>query len=247
MRFLIGFVLPMLLWGCQKSPSQQEAPATQNDSVRVVRTKHANGKIKAEIPYRDKKKHGLSRSFDDQGHPLLELPYVNDKRHGQSKRYYAGGKRLYQTTEYQDDKMHGWQRRYREDGKIMSEARYENDFACTDLREYHTDHSLKTNYPKIVIKTIDQLETRGRYVVEVSVSQRVRKVKFYLGKLTATGCMSDQLEHIRLDETRQTGILVYDLVPGQFLMEEINIVAAVETPHGNTAILQKRYPLAINN
>jgi len=237
----------VLLIGCtpDKKIKKDDGHEILADGTKIVRTKYSNGVIKAEVYYREGKKNGLSRSFDKNGKISLELPYLNDRRDGQSRRFYEGGKQLYQTTEYKDDKLHGWQVKFRENGDRMSEARYEYDFPCQDLIEYYKDNTKRKDFPKIIITPIDQLESRGTYHLEISMSEKVRKVKYYLGKLTKGACLSDDLYHILQDETRRVGRLTYNLPPGGFMMDELNIIAAVETVYGNTYITQRAYNLAI--
>ncbi len=238
---LSACVLPL-----EKKEGKSEE-AKKRDSVRVETAKHSNGKIKAEIPYAGKKKHCLAKTFDKDGNIMLELPYVFGKREGQSKKYYEGGKQLYQTTEYKNDLLHGMQVKYRENGDVMSEARFENDFSCLGLKEFYTDKTLKKEYPRLIITPIDKIQSQGVYKLNVSMSERVRKVKYYTGKLSPSGCLHDDLFSILLDEQKKAGVLEYNIPPGAFLMEEVNIIAAVETVLGNTYVVQRTYNLAIEN
>lgn len=239
-------LLAVLCSGCyfdMKKPEKKVA----NKGEKVQVSKYSNGKKKTEVPYKDGKRHGLTKSYDQAGNISLELPYVNDKREGQSKKYYEGGKQVFQTTEYKDDKMHGMQIKYRTNGKVMSEARFENGFPCTGLKQYLLDNTLKKKYPQIVVTPIDLLESTGTYVLEISMSEKVSSVKYYTGKLSATGCLNEDLYFVLLNEARKTGELRYNLPPGGFIMEELNIIAAVETLQGNTYITQRKYNLAIDN
>lgn len=240
-------LLLVLVIGCvpDKQKERDEKSEVLADGTKIIKSKYSNGVIKAEVPYQAGKKNGVSKSYDKSGNISLELPYVNDKREGQSKRFYEGGKQLYQTTEYKDDKMHGRQVKFRENGDRISEARYENDYPCLDLIEYYKDNTPRKDFPKIIITPIDQLESRGTYHLEISMSEKVRKVKYYLGKLTKSACLSGDLYQILQDETRRVGRLSYNLPPGGFMMDELNIIAAVETVYGNTYITQRPYNLAI--
>ena len=246
-----GLVLVILLisWSCsddKKTSKKKDDSTSLPDGTKIVRSTYSNGILKAEVLFRDGKKNGLSKSFDKSGKISLELPYVNNQRHGQSKKYYEGGKELYQTTEYKNDKIHGIQIKYRENGDVLSEARYEENQPCQELKEYYKDNSLKEDYPKIIVTPIDKLETQGAYYLEISMSEKVRKVKYYLGKLTRGGCLNEDLYHILQDESKRVGKLTYTMPPGGFMMEELNIIAAVETIYGNTYISQRSYNLAID-
>jgi len=245
MKYSVLFFVFLISCAPDKQIKKNESSEVLADGTKVVRSRYSNGITKAEVPYREGKKNGLSKSFDKNGKISLELPYLNDKREGQSRRFYEGGKQLYQTTEYKEDKMHGRQVKFRENGDRISEARYENDYPCLDLIEYYKDNTKRKDYPKIVVTPIDQLESRGTYHLEISMSEKVRKVKYYLGRLTKSACLSDDLYQILQDETRRVGRLTYNLPPGGFMMDELNIIAAVETVYGNTYITERAYNLAI--
>ncbi|HEX6891227.1 MAG TPA: hypothetical protein VF141_11040 [Chryseolinea sp.] len=239
-------LLTILCYGClfeKRKSDKKEDP--KGEKIQV--SKYPNGKKKAEVPYKDGKRNGMSRTYDSKGNITLELPYVNDKREGRSKKYYEGGKQAFQTTEYKNDKIHGMQVKYRQNGAVMSEARFENGFPCNGLKQYLTDNTLKQKYPQIVIRPIDMIESTGTYVLEISMSEKVGEVRYYTGKLSPSGCLTDNLYFVFLDQARKTGILKYDLQPGGFIMEELNIIAAVETLQGNTYITQRKYNLAIDN
>ena len=225
----------------------KEKKATMDDGSTVVSTKYPNGKKKAEATYKDGKRNGPSRSFDTDGNLSLELMYVDDKKDGQSSKFYQGGKQVYQTTEYKDNMLHGKRIKYRQNGNLMSEARFEKDFPCLGLKEYLLDNSLKKKYPKIVITPIDRLDTEGIYLLEIAMSEKVRSVKYYSGKLSSEGCLHGDLYSILRDDTRHTGQLKYFMSPGGFLMEELTIIAEVETIMGNSYVTERTYNLAIDN
>ncbi len=237
------------IFGCTPEKNKEEKGKNEKitpDGSKIIKSSYSNGKPKAEVVYKDGKKNGISKSYDKEGVLMLELPYVNDKKEGRSKKYYEGGKQVYQTTEYKENLKHGMQIKYRENGDLMSEARYEKDLPCQGIKEYYKDKTLKTDYPKINITPIDQLEKNGVYILETSISEKVREVKYYSGKLTG-GCIAQDLYNIFVDESTNKGRLRFDLPPGGFRMEEINIIAAVETIYGNTYITQRTYNLAIDN
>ncbi|MCW5910366.1 MAG: hypothetical protein KIT62_04795 [Cyclobacteriaceae bacterium] len=230
-----------------KKEAKQAGGSKTRDSIRVETAKHPNGKLKSEVPYAGKQKHGLAKTYDKEGNIMLELPYVWGKREGQSKRYYEGGKQVFQTTEYKDDLIHGMQVKYRENGDLMSESRFEKNFDCVGVKEYYTDKTLKKEYSKLIVTPVDRLQSQGVYTLMLSMSEKVRRVKYYTGKLTPSGCLHEDLYSVLLDEQNKTGKLTYNIPPGAFLMEELTIIAAVETIHGNTYVVQRTHNLAIQN
>lgn len=246
MKILFSVVILSLCLCCEPGKIK-ESKKEGTDSTKVVRSTYSNGKTKAEMPIKNGKKNGLSKSFDKNGNISLELPYVDNLREGKSKKYYEGGKQIYQTTEYKRDKMTGFQTKYRENGDVLSVARYENDLPCLDLKEYYKDNTLKNKYPKIKVTSIDRLDTEGVYLLKLSMSEKVRKVKYYTGKLSAGGCLNEDLYSVLLNESENTGQLSYHLAPGGFIMEELNIIAVAETIYGNSYIAQTKHNLAIDN
>jgi len=240
-----------ILFGC--GPAKEKEQASDSTAVRnskdgqTVRSYYDDGKTKSEVIYKNGRKNGMARTYTEDGSLVLELPYVNDKREGISKKYYTGGTVLAQTTEYKNDKMNGMQTKYRGNGKIMSEARYDNDLPCADLKEYLENGSLKKKYPTIEIKVQDNVAATGTYKLKVSLSERVRSVKFYRGQLPNSGCLTDDLYFLLIDPATKVGEIPYDVPPGESIKGDINIIAAFETLMGNTAIVQRKYHIAVSN
>jgi MORN repeat variant len=246
-RFIL---VALILLGCSKPEKKTidtgDETSTGPNGETIVRTKFPTGQVKQEVIFKDGVKNGVARTFDKDGSVILELPYVNNKREGVSKKYYAGGV-LAQSTEYKDDLMHGIQTRYRGNGNLMSEARYEFDFPCADLKEYLENKSLKKKYPAINVEIENKVKSTGIYLIRISLSERARNIKFYKGKLSATGCMFTGVEYVLKNETSNTGEISYYLPKGSFVSEELNIIATYETLMGNTMILQKKIKVAVNN
>jgi hypothetical protein len=61
--------------------------------------------------------------------------------------------------------------------------------------------------------------------------------KYLHGKLSPSGCLTDNLYFVFLINLAKRVVLRYDLQPGVYVMEELNIIAAVETLQGNTISL----------
>jgi hypothetical protein len=216
------------------------------DGTKTLRSYYRNKKIKSEATYRGNSREGLAKSYDEAGNLLLEINYVNDRREGLARRFYIGGA-VFQTTEYKNNVMHGKQFKFKSNGNPISEANFEKDYPCLGLKEYRDDKSLRTKYPEMVIKEINKIKSTGKYTLEVSMTGNVKKVKYYTGKLTASGCVSDNNSNVLLDEARHTGIISYHLMPREFMMEELNIVAVAETLNGNSYVCQKTFHVSIKN
>lgn len=229
------------LGGCELSSGKKKK---QDKADNVVRTYDKQKQLVSEVPIKDKKRHGLAKTYYANGKLNVEMPYVEDQREGTSKKYYESGL-LYQETDYKDDQTHGVQRKYEEKG-LMSEARYEEGNPCTGLVEYNNGKE-RTDYPTLVIRPIDRIQLDGTYTILLSVTEGAASVKYYEGQLTKSGCMHFGLIPLPSGDKKSTGMLQFQLRPGQFLMQELNFIAAVTTRKGNTYLTQKTFPLSIEN
>jgi hypothetical protein len=77
------------------------------------------------------------------------------------------------------------------------------------------------------------------------MSNNVKKVQYYTGKLTPSGCVSTLNSGVVFDESRHVGLVQYNLAAGEFVKEQLNIVAVVETLNGNSYVTQKKFNVAI--
>lgn len=92
----------------------------------VVRRFHANGKVLAEITYKNGKKNGVFKSWYDNGQLHEESYYENDSLVGQVISYYKNGKKNY---EHYWNKVHNFDSLslfWYEDGTLGDSGRYEN-------------------------------------------------------------------------------------------------------------------------
>lgn len=211
----------------------------------VAKSFYKGGKLHSEIVYKDGKKTGKAIEYYKNGGKSLEIDYKNGIKHGNVKRFFENGQ-LSELILYVDGKKNGVQKKWRENGKLVTEAPYMNDLPCQGLKEYLLDGSIKMNYPSIIITPINKLDTQGLYILRLTLSNKSRNVSYAKGILNSE-CISDALDPIFFDENTGVGEIRYYLSPGEFKMEEINIIAKVKTLLGNVKIIQKSYNVAIDN
>ncbi len=244
------FLITVIILGCDTKKKNLQNGKDQNkktdttDGVKKYYT--SDGKLKNEITILQGKRNGVARTYYKNGKVSLEMNYKTGKRDGSSKRYYENGT-LYQETNYNDDKIDGIRKKYRENGRPMSVARYESDFPCNGLKEYLLSGEPKDNFPSMVITTQDNLLTKGIYSINLSLSDKSKRVKFYIGNLSTSGCLTYDLIGTILDKKTGIGTVQYSLSPGGFMMEELNFIAEVETNLGNTYLAQKKFYVSIEN
>jgi len=69
----------------------------------LKRVYYPNGKLEAEISYKDGKHHGITKTYYEDGSLFSEENYVNGKREGLSKSYFPVGNIMYERI-YENDK-----------------------------------------------------------------------------------------------------------------------------------------------
>jgi hypothetical protein len=232
------------LFSCDP-PHKKESKKNEHLKDGVNKTFRKNGKLLAEITMKGGKRNGVAKNYFPNGNVSLEMNYEEGKREGKSVRFYEDGK-IYSESFYKNDKLSGERKRYRDDGKLMSVAKFENDNPCQGLIEFRLDGTKKTDFPSIRFDPVDDL-SQGIYKIRISMSDKSRGVKFFEGTLSASGCFdSNKVQGIR-SVSDGVGELSFELLPGQFLMEELHVIAKVKTILGNEYYATATYNLSIRN
>ncbi|ELR71011.1 24-amino acid repeat protein [Fulvivirga imtechensis AK7] len=242
-HFILFVVFAIFLGGCDSLDRTSGKKSGKKEGV--VKQYYPDGSLKNEITFADGKKNGVAKNYYKNGRLRQQVSYLNNVKHGDVITYYESGSK-YQVTPYVNGEIHGLRKKFRVDGRLLAEVPYVNNEACRGLKEYLTDGELKTRYPTIVVEEIDNLLRSNEFTLRISVSDNSKKVVYYIGELDEQGCIS--ADAMRL-EPQRPGVLdiKYHLGPGMFIMEELNIIAVVQTRLGNPYITEKKYNLAIEN
>jgi hypothetical protein len=239
-----SLLILFLLLGCDSLEKSKKPSKKITDGV--VKQYRTDGELKNEITFKDGKKHGLAKTYYKDGMLHQEIEYINNVQHGLATTYYETGK-VYQITPYDSGKINGIRKKYRKNGDLMAEIPYDHNSPCKGLKEYLLDGSLKKKYPKIIVKTIDNILKNGKYKLRFTISDNSRNVDYYPGtELTKNGCFK---EIVRPMSSQKKGMaeLTYTLPVGTFLMEEIKMVAVVTTRLGSPFVTDITYNLALEN
>ncbi|UII22000.1 toxin-antitoxin system YwqK family antitoxin [Fulvivirga ligni] len=246
MKFHRTYLLSLfvLLMACEPT-TKKESKSQKRPENGEMKQYRADGSVKTLITYKNGKKNGVSKNFYENGKVRQQVEYVDNIKHGTAITYYESGKK-FQVTPYVDGKITGVREKYRMNGALTTEAPYKEDKPCSGLKEYLKDGALKKKYPKIMVREIDNTLKNNEYIVELYMSDHSDDVMFYMGKLDNGGCIaSDAMKLV----PQKPGLmqLKYNLPPGAFMMEEMNIIALVKTKLGNIYITTKKFNLAAEN
>ena len=120
LRRVLFLILALIITGSKCSTDQN----IEKDGV--LRRYHSNGKVLAEITFKDGKKHGPYKSWYDNGQLHEESNFENDSIAGKSVTYYKNGKRNSVFNRAPNRKLNGPSFFWYENGVLADSGRYEN-------------------------------------------------------------------------------------------------------------------------
>jgi len=243
-------VLALISMGCDNENNGDDSSIIRDSVGKIVSgtvKQYDNNDVLHSIrEVKNYKLDGKSLIFQKDGKTLKsEVYYKEGKKHGIVKAYYTNGK-LYRTYNYSNGLMEGEQKRFRENGQVSSIAFYKEGQPNNTLQEFLINGDLKKKYPKIIVNTDDKMLLTGLYKIRVSMSNKTKRVQYYLGKLDKDG-------FIRKDAVRMgskgSGFfeITYNVGKDQFVIEKLDIIAKVKTKQGNYYITTRPYNVAIEN
>ena len=229
--------------GCSAAQSEVGDSKTPDNTA----TRHwPNGNLRTEIPMIGDKKNGIAKSYYQDGTIRQEINYVDDIKQGKSKFYYESGN-LYRESDYVDNQVHGTRKLFWENGNVKAEIPFNMGVPCAGLKEYLNDGTAKTDYPRLVIREVDEILTKGMVTLVVSVSEEVKRVEFYHGRLGEGGCF-DASKAIEIKPQQEGELRLYYPVPkGTFIMKEVELFVKITTAMGSPYFIEKVHPLAYEN
>ncbi|NJK86221.1 MAG: toxin-antitoxin system YwqK family antitoxin [Bacteroidales bacterium] len=237
--------------------------------TRIVWEYYELGALKSEISVKGNKRHGKTRNFNKQGKLESEGYYINNLKHGEFRTYYSStgivnisafyknglkegnetwyyeNGKPYRINPYVNGKINGTQKWYYRNGKPMGEVPYKNGSPGIGLKEYDENGKLITKYPEIVIEEVNQIVLGNKLILNLSLSNKAKKVKFYIHELDEGIYTNKYMFEIPVKNG--IGKQVYDVPPGFFSMTKLNIVAVYQTPKGLPYVMQKKYNLALKH
>lgn len=238
----------VLLLGCQNFswlPKKEEKVELDPKAKRngLVKSHWPNGRLRAEIYYKNDIKHGLAKSYSKSGYLLQEVPYENGVQHGTAKMYYEDGS-IRRTTDYKEGLKDGWRKSYWQSGRVSSQISYKDNLPANDLKEFMKSGKEKSSSPKLEVRGIDRISLTGEYIVRVFFSNNNKRAEFFVGELVDGKYFDDrQLRPIAQDD--EGGYIIFTPPPGAFTMERIPLVGKLKTPRGNQLIRTTVFNLAI--
>lgn len=243
-KLLTLFLLSNLfLLSCDLIPKKNNGtPQQTEDGVRISKTYYKSGSIKSEITVKNNKKNGPAKKYYTSGELHTLVNYVNNIKEGETIWYYKNGQ-PYRVTNYVHGKIQGIRKIYYENGKLQAEIPYKNGELIEGTKEYNESGELIKQDISIIFKTKDLIKFENKYYLQMSLSNKSKRVKFYEIRTYSNG------ESILNTINTKNGIgqMEFLVVPGSFVMKTIKVRAEYKSKLGNTYLISGSYNLAIEN
>lgn len=216
---------------------------SNEEDKNITKTYYPNGKLKAIIPVDDnRERHGVLKQYYESGNIKSEISYDHGTKLN-AVQFYQNGKKQMEFT-YKDGYKHGVRTKYWSNGNIHSTLEYVDGNPTRNLTEFTKKGKKVTNYPKLIVNQIDNLNYSGQYLIEVYFSSNRGRGDYYEG-----GLVDDSFnKHIitQLKEQNGKGILSIKPAPGTFIMRKVTFLGKYKTPMGNPYFVEKTVNVAID-
>jgi hypothetical protein len=188
---LILILLVLLLAaGCAGKGSSKKGSGEVTDTLALPDTGYtgitkyySNNLLIKEITFKNGVRQGEMKTYYQGGQLNHTLWYENGLREDTAKMYYLEGQ-VYRSTPYKHDTIDGTQIQYYRDGRIKAKLHFIKGLRTPILEEYSRDGKLFRGYPEIVFTINDNYSTTGKVRINLELTDKARKVKFYRGELT---------------------------------------------------------------
>jgi antitoxin component YwqK of YwqJK toxin-antitoxin module len=236
----------LLAAGCAGKGSSKKDSGEMPDSLSISDTGYTGIKkyysskfLIKEITFKNGVRQGEMKTFYQGGQLYHTLWYENGLREDSAKWYYLEGQ-VYRSTPYKHDTIDGIQKQYYRDGRIKAKLQYLKGLRTPTLEEYTRDGRLIGGYPEIVYTINDDYKTTGKVRINLELTDKTRKVKFYNGEFAHGVFDTSKCKKIQT----VYGKTYFDLKKsGTPQAEYIGIIAAIITDFGNNYLLYKKIDL----
>ena len=244
-KYINYILISMMLWAnfsCMYF-EKKEKDTIPDPGSEVVIKKRDDGTLSSVNQVNDRGVvHGIRTTYYADGKTIYSrLTFNHGIKQGPSIWYYNNGQ-VFKHVNFNHGKRHGLTRKYHRSGKLLAEIECENGNVLPGLREYDKDGTLVTSYPEVTFREINYLETKNRIDLEISSSEKLNGIKYFL--IEEDNGITSRVYLIT--ESGQAS-LQYFVKPGDMLNKKIEIVAEIPTYFGNIMAKRLTYHLTATN
>ena len=236
----------LLASGCSGKGTSKKETIAEADTISVPDTgftgirKYSSGnKLIKEITFRNGIRQGEMKSFYPGGQLYQTFWYENGLREDSAKWYYTTGE-VFRATPYIRDTVNGIQKQYYRTGKLKARIGYVKGLRAPFIEEYTTTGSLVTGYPDIQFSFTDNYTSTGKLKVNLALTDKSTRVKFYRGEFTNGVFDTARCDLIKTSEGKAFFELRKTGAPQQ---ENVGVIAEITTGFGNKYLTSKKIEL----
>ncbi|MFZ0282793.1 MAG: hypothetical protein WAL29_14170 [Bacteroidales bacterium] len=248
-NFTVLFSLIMIIMlasGCLGRGTAKNESSDGADTITVPDTgftgikQYSDGiRIIKEVTFENGVRQGEMKSFYAGGQLYQSFWYEKGLREDSARWYYVEGQ-VFRSTPYKHDTIDGIQVQYYRTGRVKAKIKYIKGFRAPFLEEYTQQGRLVTGYPEIIFSLTDNYNSTGKLRVNLELSDKSPKVKFYRGDFT--NGVFDSTRCVRLKVTN--GKAYIDLrKSGSPQQDYIAVIGEAVTGYGNRYLAYKKIDL----
>jgi antitoxin component YwqK of YwqJK toxin-antitoxin module len=247
--FIVLFIIPLA--GCGRNKTGNVNAQNEIDTLASVpdtgftgiRQYYSKEKLVKEVTFQNGIRHGLMKTFYEDGKLRQTFTYKNGTIEDTARWYYLDGL-VFRETLYKNDTMDGDQIQYYRTGKVKAKMSYIKGVRTPDLVEYLENGKLVTTYPELIFKVKDEYNSNGLYKINLELSERTIKVKFYRGEFTNGVFDTLKVKEIPV----KSGIGYLELKKSNETNDgKVGVIASFLTGFGNRKFIYKSIDLPYNN
>ncbi|NSW93638.1 MAG: hypothetical protein HPY62_02895 [Bacteroidales bacterium] len=235
---------------CGGGSPDKKAGGQKSDTLTVADTgytgvkKYYSGtRLVKEVTFRNGIRHGETRTYYQGGQLYQRFWYENDLREDSAKWYYLEGQ-VFRSTPYRHDTIDGIQMQYYRSGRVKAKIGYKKGLRTPFFQEFTQDGKLVTGYPEIVASVNDEYATKGQVRINLELSDKSEKVKFFRGEFTNGVFDTAQCKPLNTVKGKAYINLKKSKPPQP---NYVSVIAEIITGFGNRYLTEKKIDLPYND
>ena len=236
----------LLIYGCSGRGPAKKDSSGETDTISVADTgytgikKYYSGpRLVKEITFKNGVRQGLMKSYYPGGQLYQTFWYENGLREDSARYYYTQGQ-VFRATPYKHDTVDGIQVQYYRTGKVKARIKYINGYRAPDIEEFTPEGRPVSGYPEIAYSITDNYGSAGRFRINLELSDKSTKVKFYRGDFTNGVFDTTKCVKINTIEGKAIINLTKSNSPQQ---KYLGVIGEIITGFGNRYLAYKRIEL----